>query len=196
MQFYPETSPVPPGFRTDDLVLRPLTLADAEKEFSAMLDSINNLLRWSGGMLIHDDYTLEDEREDVEIQVQDHENRDSFTYTLLTPDESYCLGAVYLNPLSSLLQFSDAPDALINMMAATDATVRFWVREPSIEQGLDEHLLGLLRDWLAQEWPFTRVLFSTNDQDTRQVSLFEALGLQQQFAVRIPNLQGRMLFYE
>lgn len=196
MQFYPETSPVPPGFRTDDLVLRPLTLADAEKEFSAMLDSINNLLRWSGGMLIHDDYTLEDEREDVEIQVQDHENRDSFTYTLLTPDESYCLGAVYLNPLSSLLQFSDAPDALINTMAATDATVRFWVREPSIEQGLDEHLLGLLRDWLAQEWPFTRVLFSTNDQDTRQVSLFEALGLQQQFAVRIPNLQGRMLFYE
>ena len=64
--------------------------------------------------------------------------RSSFAYTVVAPDESRVLGCVYVYPDEQ-----------------ADAQVRLWVRRDAFD--LDKVLEAAVREWIAREWPFTRV---------------------------------------
>ena len=63
---------------------------------------------------------------------------------MLDPDESCCLGCVYIMP-SDNEQY--------------DAMVVMWVRKSELVNGLDEKLFSAVQDWMDQEWPFKNVAY-------------------------------------
>src|SRR5436309_16092952 len=99
MPFYPSDAPVPAGRRTGRLVLRPLCAADAAVDYDAVISSAAELRRWSGSSWPADDFTLAENRDDLERHEREHEERAAFTFTVLSPDLTRCLGCVYLTPL-------------------------------------------------------------------------------------------------
>ena len=180
MDFYPAGVPVPEEKRTERLYLRPLRAADVELDYDAVMSSAAMLRRWSQSDWPADDFTLAENLADLQWHEGEHLERTAFTYTVLDPPRTRCLGCVYIRPLRP-------EQVALCQGAAYAADVGFWVRASEVPAALDEHLLATLRDWFRAEWPLDRVLFTLGQQESRQAALFAAAGLERLWAGTLPN---------
>jgi len=118
--------------------------------------------------------------DDLQRHEREHIERKAFTYTVLNPQATKCLGCVYIEAL-----WPEA--AQLCSEAEYAAVVSFWVRTSELPNDLDRHLLDTLRKWFQNDWAFDCVLFGTSPQDTRQPALFADSGLEQRLAFPLPN---------
>jgi len=142
--FVPADFELPRGFETLEFRVRPITIADAEKDYEAVMESIDIIhTALLGNKWPTSSFTLEDNRRDLAEKERRFEQRTSFTYTVVTLDESQVLGSVYIN----------------KGMRGPDAAVFMWVRKSAYEDGLDPVLEEAVRDWIQREWPFEWVVY-------------------------------------
>jgi hypothetical protein len=122
-----------PGFR-----LRMLTIRDVDKDYDAVMSSIEHLQgvfgphhKWPYLELTHEQNLI-----DLGWHQKEFQKRSSFAYTVMSLDETECLGCVYIYP-SRKKRF--------------DAEVILWVRTSRKE--LDDDLYAAVVQWM-QKWPF------------------------------------------
>lgn len=138
-QFVPEKFTVPRELITANFTLRMLSVDDVEKDFEAVTSSAERLRKvwpdsgWPDGL------TLRQNLVDLGWHEKEFQNRTSFAYTMVAPDESQVLGCVYFYPTDK---------------AGYDAEVFLWVRESEVANDLDEALFEVVQHWLASDWPF------------------------------------------
>jgi len=171
MEFYPPDAVVPAEKRTDRLLLRPLRVADVELDYAAVMSSAASLRRWSQSEWPADDFSLAENRSDLERHEREHLERKAFTFTVLDPLGARCLGCVYIMPLRS----QEMP---LGEGVTHPGRVTFWVRDSEQPGGLDRHLLATLREWLTAEWALGRVVFTISEKETRQAALLRENGLE------------------
>ena len=193
MSFYPPNQSVPALLRTDEFVLQPLTTAHVKLDYAALMVSNEMLRLWSGTSWPTDDFTLEENWEDLAMHDREHQERVAFTYTVLTPDETECLGCVYITPLTNSVALN--PKVLTDVAPDT-AVVGFWVKQPRLADHLDERLLAVLRDWLAREWLFSAVYFSARDVNKQQVQLLETAGMKKQYTISVSRRANQFFLYK
>jgi hypothetical protein len=146
---------VPPDFQVplrlegDGFHLRMLTINDLVKDYDAVMSSatrLRGLMRpgssWPDGL------TLEDDLIDLGWHQREFRLRRSFCYTMMSPDESICLGCCYIYPSEK---------------SSFDAKVFWWVRTIALADDFDERLGVAFRGWLGNVWPFKRVAFPGRD---------------------------------
>ncbi len=135
---------VPAGFETAEFRVRPITAEDAEKDYEAVMESVDLIHSalltdgWPG-----DGFTLDENRKQLAQKERQFARRRRFTFTVVSPDESRVLGCVYIN----------------KGIGGPDAAVFMWVRQSSHDEGLDPVLETAVRDWMEQEWPFEWVVY-------------------------------------
>ncbi len=147
--FVPDDFAVPQTLKAEKFVLHPLTIKHVEKDFEAVMSSIDHLQKQIPPEVFHGVWpdramTQEDDMIDLAWHQVEFRNRTSFTYTVLSPDEKTCLGCVYIFPP----RFSDG-----------DAEVFLWVRQSELASGLDGVLFNAVKEWLKNAWPFKNVTF-------------------------------------
>ncbi|MBE1875816.1 hypothetical protein [Myceligenerans pegani] len=101
MPFTDSTEPVPAELRTEEFALRPIVADDAELDYAAVMDSREHLRLWRQSTWPEDDFTLEANREDLIDMEQRHAAWRAFSYTVLDPAGTRCLGCVYVFPTSA-----------------------------------------------------------------------------------------------
>ncbi len=141
---------VPQRIEQASFVLRPLTTADVEKDYEAVMsskDSLRQIFRENGEWPA-EHMTLQDNYRDLERHQTDFEQRQGFTYTVETPEGDTCLGCVYIYPC----QRGDY-----------DAQVYYWVRDSVKAHGVEAALDAFLRQWLREAWPFEQPVFPGRD---------------------------------
>ena len=144
------TPMVPEGFEpprelvTEQFRIRPLHPADAEKDYEAVIES-RDLIHAAllGDPFPPADFTLEQNRRDLVVKEERFAARTSFTYTVVSLDESKVLGCVYIN----------------RGIGGPDAAVFLWVRQSAYDAGLDPILEQAVRGWMKDAWPFQWVVF-------------------------------------
>lgn len=133
---------VPWGLETERFRLRMLTVNDVVKDFDAVMSSVEHLTStfsvisqdsWPEGL------TLEEDLVDLGWHQREFTLRSSFAYTVMSPDESTCLGCVYLNSTRKV---------------GHDVAITMWVRASELPSGLDRELFETVRAWVASDWPF------------------------------------------
>jgi RimJ/RimL family protein N-acetyltransferase len=169
MTFYPEHAPVPTALRSDEFLLRPLRAADVDLDYEAVMATQEVLRRGSGGEWPRPGFTLEENLADLQGHEADFHARRGFTYTVMEPTESRCLGCVYAYPLEDDGDGRDRDH---------EAAVWFWVRPDRVADDLDRRLLTALVPWLRSDFAFARVLFRAWANDERQTALLAEAGLQ------------------
>jgi hypothetical protein len=87
--------------------------------------------------------SLDANRRDLKKHARDFVERAGFTYSVLRPGTEEVIGCVYIYPA---------------MDDEHDARVRSWVRADVAE--LDARLRASVSTWLADRWPFDRVLYA------------------------------------
>lgn len=153
--FVSEEFVVPQRIEQGNFVLRPLTTADVENDYEAVMSSKESLRQIFSehGEWPADGMTLQDNYRDLERHQTEFEERQGFTYTLETSTGDFCLGCVYIYPC----QRGDY-----------DAQVYYWVRDSAKALGIEEEVGLFLRQWLRQVWPFERPVFPGRDVSWRE----------------------------
>ncbi|MCZ6854761.1 MAG: hypothetical protein O7G86_12660 [Gammaproteobacteria bacterium] len=139
--FVPEDFAIPAQLSNDRLRLRMLSVADAQKDYEAVVETRTRLRKSSQHGWPRDGFTLAENTADLKRHEREFGNREAFAYTVVALDESRVLGCVYLNPCE----------------VEHEAVVRFWVRDS--ERALLVFLEHTVQTWVADVWPFTAVRF-------------------------------------
>jgi hypothetical protein len=144
--FVPAEFDAPAKLETADFRLRMLTVNDVVKDYDAVMTSVDHLqgVFGEGSRWPSPDLTLEQDLIDLGWHQKEFQKRSSFAYTVMSLDESRCLGCVYLYPPDEE-QEEDAVD------------VYWWVRKSEYEKGLDPVLFAAVDEWIAEAWPFSAV---------------------------------------
>ena len=186
MTFYSHDAPVPAELRTNEFLLRPLRAADVDLDYEAVMASQEALRRDNGGRWPRPDFTLAEDLADLEGHEADFGARRGFTYTVMDPTETHCLGCVYAYPLdaenedgasASTYAFSPCDEGGGAAARDYEAEVRFWVRTDRIADDLDRRLLAVLVPWLRSDFAFARVGFCARADDARRMTILGEAGL-------------------
>ena len=177
MPFYPDDAPVPAGLSTDEFVLRQLRGSDVALDYDAVMASKEMLRVRMGGSWPRDDFTLDENLADLEQHEADFEARTGFTYTVMNPSGTECLGCVYFYPLAEVLRHRGIDASAAAGVRGDEPAATFWVHSERVADGLDKRLLASLLPWIAAEFAFPRVLFLAYATDDRQVAILREAGL-------------------
>ena len=196
MYFGASDETVPAGLRTEEFVLRPIVAGDAELDHAAVLETREHLRLWEQSTWPEDDFTVDANREDLEGLERRHGERRAFTYTVLDPGGTECLGCVYVFPVDAAFLARATVTAVgADRWADVDAVVYFWARLSRMRTGMDGALLAALRTWFAEVWKLGTVGYVTNEQFAQQVELIEHSGLTLKFELVEPDKTGTYLVY-
>jgi RimJ/RimL family protein N-acetyltransferase len=174
----PSTGPYAPSYSppttldTDRIHLEPLHPSHTEMDYAAFMSSNDHLqrtLHW--GDWPRSDYTLDENRADLERHWREFEAREAYAFTVQSADRSRCVGCIYVNPVSPK---SFAAGATPEPNAARLA---FWVIESELATDLDRHLLELTLAWLRREWSFSTVYVPLHSENERGQRIARELGL-------------------
>lgn len=135
---------VPAQLEVADMRLRMLTVNDVVKDYDAVMSSAAQLNTVWPGTEWPDGLTLEQNLIDLGWHQKEFERQSSFAYTVVTPDERQVIGCVYIDP---------------TLKTGFDAEVYLWAREAELGSAADARLYSVVREWLADDWPFENVAF-------------------------------------
>ena len=137
---------VPTAAEGPDFRLVPLGPDLVDVDFAAYMSSIEHLqqtfTRSTGWP--HPDITAEEAMADMQNEAARFAARTSFAYGVLTADGTRERGSLYV---------SRSP------VPGYDAMVRMWVTKAEYDAGFDAALYAWATEWMAREWPFTKVAY-------------------------------------
>jgi len=141
---------IPETFENQYFRLRMLTVNDVVKDYDAVMTSIEHLQGVFGSQSKwpSKDLTLEQDLIDLGWHQKEFQRRSSFTYTVVTLDESKVIGCIYIFPTTK---------------GDFNATVEMWVRASVLDAGLDNILYKSVKQWISEEWPFNKVAYPGRD---------------------------------
>ncbi|HET9899351.1 MAG TPA: hypothetical protein VFQ44_30870 [Streptosporangiaceae bacterium] len=140
---------------------------DAELDYAAVMETRQHLRLWRQSTWPEDDSTVEENRKDLVECEERHRAGRAFTYTVLDPGGTECLGCVYVFPTAATFLARAAVTPVgDDEWADVQAVVFFWARLPQMEAGVDERHLDALRDWFTREWRLTRTVYATSEPCT------------------------------
>tara|TARA_B100000029_G_scaffold510897_2_gene603538 strand:+ start:908 stop:1402 length:495 start_codon:yes stop_codon:yes gene_type:complete len=138
-----DTFEVPEFLVTENFKLRMLTVNDLIKDYDAVMSSVAHLQStysvisgsdWPAGL------TLEEDLIDLGWHQREFSLRYSFAYTVISLDESLCLGCVYIDPCQK---------------TGYDVEISMWVRKSEADN-LDSRLYYCVKKWINDVWPFSK----------------------------------------
>ena len=179
-----------------EFVLRPIVADDAELDYAAVMETREYLRLWRQSTWPEDDFTVEENRKDLVECEERHLAGRAFTYTVLDPAGTECLGCVYVYPTrATFLARAAVTPVGDDEWADVEAVVFFWARQPQMEAGMDQRLLAALRAWFTEEWKLTRTVYATSEPFTQQVDLLGRTDMKVKFELQEPDkLRKRLVF--
>ena len=146
--FVPSNFDVPASLVSPEFTLRMLSVDHVVNDYEAVMTSVSHLKTiWPGGTW-PDGLTLRQNLSDLGWHEKEFQLRQSFAYTVLSPDESRVTGCVYINP---------------SRKQGHDAAVYLWARESELASGMEDRLHAAVINWLASNWPFSAPAFPGRD---------------------------------
>jgi len=168
--------------------IRPVTLDDVQLDYEAVMESREFLRLWEQSTWPEDDFTVEANRDDIEKMVGWFEDGYAFGYTVMNPDETECLGCVYVfAPDARMYEGAEVTQVGDLAWSDVEATVYFWARKSAVERGHDRDLLDVIRPWCRDDWAFGPHVFVTTEPFVQQVAMIEQTDLELAFTFRRPK---------
>ncbi|WP_046006012.1 hypothetical protein [Pseudoalteromonas rubra] len=143
-QFIPQSFQPPVRHDTEHFHFTVLDTRVAELDYEAVMSSLQSLQGIFGPDFDwpRADMTLNESIESLKVHRHEFDTRAAFAYSVFDPQQSRCLGSVYIDP-------SRSPQY--------DCEVYLWIRTDS--QALDQVLYQSVQAWLEDDWPFHKVAF-------------------------------------
>lgn len=171
------------GLKGDGFVVRPLVPSDVVLDHEAVMSSREFLFHWEQDPPYPpEDFSVEDNLEDLKQMDAEHRSGTRYTYTVMNEDETQVLGCIYLLPNDDrMYRTAEVKSRDGTDLSSVDATVAFWVRVSTWEEGFERVLLEAVLRWLRDDWTLERCVIMTNEKLDHQIATIESLGLTRRF---------------
>lgn len=167
LQLHPKEHAIPSMLRTDQFIFRPLLETDVELDYQAVIASREFLLKVSQGNWPKEGFTLEENRQDLIRHERLHQLGEEFTFTIMNPLESECLGCIYLQALQPrLASFLPDEDPILKGIKLYAMRAHFWLAPGARADNLELPVLKSLATWLTKNWRFSQVVFVITPYNT------------------------------
>ena len=153
-----DSVPTPPT--TPHFILEPLHEKHAKLDFAALMSCrqrLRNELQW--GEWPPRDFTLSRNRADLRDHYGEFVRGEAFAYTVLQPDQTRCLGCIYLERFDPL----------------DGAQLAFWVIDGALD--IETMLVKTTLNWAHSAWGIEHIAFPFRPSNVRGIALAESLGL-------------------
>lgn len=171
------------GFTGDGFIVRPLVPSDVVLDHEAVMSSREFLYDWEQDPPYPpEDFSVEDNLADLVQMDGEHRDGTRYTYTVMNAEETRVLGCLYLLPnddrmyRTAVVTSHDGTD-----LSSFDATLAFWVRVSTWDEGFERTLLDAVLAWLRGAWSIERPVVITNEKLDHQIATIESLGLTRRF---------------
>lgn len=144
-------------------------------DFDAVNDSKDYLRAWSSSQWPLDEFTAEDNKQDLQFHVDDNEDHVAYGYMIYSSDLNVCLGSVYVNPLAEWDSFHSLQQG-VDPRLQFQARIDYWVRQG--DPILEEKILRILIPWFRNVWKI-KVLYTTRPALQIRNSLYQKMNLKQ-----------------
>jgi len=172
MKFYSGDFRLPERFQAVEFIFRPLRASDVELDFDAVISSSRMLRAWSQSEWPIDGFTIEENLADLQRHEREHREKSAFTFTIMNPEETLCLGCIYLSPLSQEIADLGVCEFSISEGEMFATSIAFWVRQTHATYAFSSKILDAIIQWLRSEWYFNCVVFPVAKVNSMHNQLF------------------------
>lgn len=162
---------------TDRFLVRPQRLVDNEADYEAVMESVEWLRRWSASEWPADDFTPDDNLDDLRGHIDEHAAREAFGFTIATPDEAQVLGSLYVQRLAETLDEYDAPHPVRAVLRGAELRGDLWIRSSRLADLLAPVVVAV-HGWLTERWPAGGVAWGARRDCPELEDAYIAAGLE------------------
>lgn len=168
--------PVPERLEAPRFVLRRQRLSDNRVDYEAVMDSKPILREWSDSPWPEDEFSLQQNLEDIAGHIGDFEQGLAYGFSLFTPSEERFLGSLYIEEVAPFLESYDADEETRARLETFDARVEYWLRR-GVDESFEAELLREVLAWLERDWGFRRVVFGSRLEMAARRAFYRREGL-------------------
>lgn len=190
--FTPQFHP-PLKLETEQFILFPTDASLFESDFKAVMKSRDSLRIWSQSSWPEDDFTPEQNREDLKQHVNDNRAHTAYGYMIYSPDRQNCYGSLYVNPLTSVSGNYVVSQEEADVLKTFDVRIDCWITQ-GLDRAFETHALMAIRAWLHDEWK-VRSLFAARIGMDRRREIYEQMGLTMRLNVRSSTSNMNLLLF-
>lgn len=165
----------PKDVTTDRFVIFQTDEGLFESDHAAVMKSRDYLRVWSQSSWPEDDFSPEQNREDLKQHVDDNRTHTAYGYMIYSPDRKTCYGSLYVNPSKPIMTNYITTVVQRDELEKYDARIDCWIA-PDVETGFEADILKSIREWLENEWKI-RPLFSARPGMERRETIYQQIGL-------------------
>ena len=144
-------------------------------DFQAVMSCKEYLRRWSNSVWPEETFKIEDNLFDLEWHYQEYQQKIAFTYTILNPEKTKCLGCIYIRPTASIQSLTTEETGILEPYPFFCS---YWVIDEVRNTEMEELLFSDLNKWLENIWNFHGIIFTTNKHIPEQNIIFRNFGLE------------------
>ncbi len=194
MSLNPNLLEVPLRLESTDFVLHRQRSSDNDLDFDAVTSSKEILREWSDSEWPEDDFSLEQNSQDIAEHVADHEQNSDYGFSIFTPNEDRLLGSLYLNAVGPLLENYPTDPMTLARLLEFDVRVEYWLRS-GVGPDLEMRFVQAVIKWLEDAWWFEHPVFGSRKDMTSRRNLYAELGMTEVAALLSANGLRRFHFH-
>ncbi len=189
----PERNPVPVTLVTPSFRLHRQRPGDNLKDYDAVMASKALLRTWSDSPWPEDDFSLQQNAEDLAGHIEDFGRDLAYGFSIFTPDESRLIGSLYLDPVAPFLDDYAVDETTAARLLGFDVRLEYWLRRGT-KRDFEEDFVREVLVWLKDAWWFHCPVFGSRRAMTARRALYEALGLKE-VAVLMHKVEPRRFHF-
>lgn len=152
-----------------------------ESDYEAVMDSKEELRIWSHSTWPEDDFTPEQNREDLKLHEEDNHDHSAYGFMIYDKGLEHCYGSLYIYPISRLLDYYLVSSEDIGTLEKLDVRADFWLR--SGDEAHHQKIAIEIKNWLQNIWKVKGVFTHREGMPGRE-QLYRNLSLKTDAIVR------------
>jgi len=169
----------PSGVTHPKFVFVPMHSDISDLDYKAIQDNRAHLLA-TLGWDYPEDYSIENNKEDLQEYSDQFGNRSAYAFSIQTPDKKKAIGAFFINRPDFAEAGEPVPEEANKEWVAGARSIEasMWLDKASTDAGVDKELLDAVTDWLHASWPVDAMMLTTNANNTKLLKLVVEKGLE------------------
>lgn len=155
-----------------------------ELDYQAVMSSKDYLRRWSQSEWPTDDFSLDENLTDLEWHFEEQVKRIAFTYSILDPYKTTCLGCIYLKPVHMIKMNQSAE---IKLLSNFSHFCSYWVIDKIRGTQQEALILSAIINWLTSCWQMESFFLTSNPFIPETDNFFRKNGMELFLVLDQPN---------
>lgn len=172
MNIFTKTFNPPKTLTTSTFHIFPTNNDFFQSDFEAVMANKEMLREWSQSSWPEDDFTPQQNFDDLAQHVDDNHTHEAYGYMIYSPDLKKCFGSLYVNPIANVPDNYSITKEEASIIKSHHARIDCWIIAD--DSDLEKNIISELIDWFEDVWEI-HVLFSARPKLHKRIKIYNEL---------------------